>query len=220
MNSIVVADAHLFICKGIATLIQEMGPYKVVAEASEGREAVRATLDHQPDLLVVSADISGLDCLEALAIIKRRRSMQRVLLLCETDACQVVREAIRLGCEGFLRKNTSQEDLSRAVAEVLGGRTYADPEISRRLLLAGDGTSDDRVDQALRNLSQRERAVFRLIAQGHTNRTAAENMHLSHKTVEKHRAATMRKLNLRSAVDLRMLAVELGVVQRGSGTVA
>lgn len=220
MNSIVVADAHLFTCKGIAALIEELGPYRVVAEAPEGREAARATLDHQPDLLVISADIGGLDCLEALAIIKRRRPAQRVLLLCDTDACSATREALRLGCEGFLRKSTSKEDLARALAEVLGGRSYADPEISRRLLLSDNADGQDRVDAALRALSQRERAVFRLIAQGHTNRTAAENMHLSHKTVEKHRAATMRKLNLKTAVDLRMLAVELGVVRRGSHSAA
>lgn len=214
MNSVVVADAHLFTCRGIATLIEEIGPNRVVAAASEGREAVQLTHDHQPDLLVISADISGLQCLEALAIIKRRRASQRVLVLCDGLSGTTARETLRLGCEGFLRKSTSREDLARAVGEVLAGRTYADPEISRRLLLSSADSEDSRADAALRGLSQRERAAFRLIAEGHTNRGAAQALHLSHKTVEKHRAMVMRKLNLKSALDLRMLAIELGVVQR------
>ena len=107
-----------------------------------------------------------------------------------------------------------RSELGRAIAEVLAGRTYADPEISRRLLLTPESDGHDRAEAALRALSPRERAVFRLIAQGHTNRSAGERPNLSHKTVEKHRATAMSKLRLKTAVDLRLLAVELGIVQR------
>lgn len=220
MNSVIVADAQLFTCKGIAALIGEIGPHRVVATAHDGRHAAQLAQELQPDLLVISADIDGLACLDAITAIKRRRVAQRVLVLCEPESAGSAREALRLGCEGFLRKNTSREELARAVGEVLGGRTYADPEISRRLLLSAEGDEHDRAEAALRGLSQRERAVFRLIAQGHTNRSAAQSMHLSHKTVEKHRAMAMNKLRLKSAVDLRLLAVELGIVRRDDRVVS
>ena len=214
MNSVLVADAHLFTCKGIAALIGEIGPHQVVGTAHDGRHAAQLAHELQPDLLVISADLDGLACLDAIATVKRRRATQKVLVLCETGSAGSAREALRIGCEGFLRKTTSKEELGRAVAEVLAGRTYADPEISRRLLLTPESDGHDRAEAALRALSPRERAVFRLIAQGHTNRSAGERLNLSHKTVEKHRATAMSKLRLKTAVDLRLLAVELGIVQR------
>ncbi|MBS0437233.1 MAG: response regulator transcription factor [Proteobacteria bacterium] len=216
MNSVIVADAHLFTCKGIAALVGELGPHQVVATAHDGRHTAQLAQELQPDLLVISADLDGIACLDAIATIKRRRPTQKVLVLCEAETAGSARETLRLGCEGFLRKNTSREELARAVAEVLAGRRYADPDISRRLLLAAEGDGHDRAEAALHALSQRERAVFRLIALGHTNRSAGEALHLSHKTVEKHRATAMRKLRLKTAVDLRLLAVELGIVRRDS----
>lgn len=214
MNSVIVADAHLFTCKGIAALIGELGPHRVVATAHDGRQAAQLAQEMQPDLLVISADIDGMACLDAIATIKRRRASQKVLVLCGSESAGSARETLRLGCEGFLRKTTTREELARAVGEVLAGRTFTDPEIARRLLLSPEADGHDRAEAALRGLSTRERAVFRLIAQGHTNRSAAQAMHLSHKTVEKHRATAMSKLRLKSAVDLRLLAVELGIVRR------
>jgi DNA-binding NarL/FixJ family response regulator len=102
-----------------------------------------------------------------------------------------------------------------AIQEVIAGRPFLDPQVSRRLLLGHDDVQD-RGHDALAILTQRERSVFVRIAEGHTNRSAGEALHISAKTVEKHRALVMQKLKLRSAVDLRLLAVDLGLIERPS----
>lgn len=213
MTALLIAEPHLLMRKGLAALCGELGPYTVADAVGNGQDAVRRTHELAPSLLVVAADIAepGLD--GVVSAVKRRRAAQRILVVADDEDVGSARDALRAGCEGFVRKQSGPQQFAAALAEVLAGRSYVDHEVARRMLL-DDPQSADPAEAALAPLSRRERSVFQLIAQGHTNRTAGDTLKISPKTVEKHRALVMQKLKLRSALDLRLLAMELRVVDR------
>lgn len=213
MSRLLIAEPHLLMRKGLAALLSQIGPYAIVDEVGGGAEAVRRTHELSPDLLVVAADIAAPALDGVVAAVKRRHAAQRILVVADEAGVGSAREALRAGCEGFVRKQSSPQQFAAALAEVLAGRAYVDHEVARRTLI-DERASADPAEAALAPLSRRERSVFQLIAQGHTNRSAGDALKISPKTVEKHRALVMQKLKLRSALDLRLLAMELRVVER------
>jgi DNA-binding NarL/FixJ family response regulator len=132
-------------------------------------------------------------------------------MLGDESALSSVREALRGGCSAYLRKNANNMDMFRdAIEKLRMGHIYLDAELARQMVLQDHWREAATEEGPLKRLTERERAVFKLIGAGYTNRTAAEHIHLSPKTVEKHRAAVMQKLQLRNAFELRLLAQSLG----------
>jgi DNA-binding NarL/FixJ family response regulator len=209
---LLIADGHWLMRIGLAAALQGLERIEIATSVDDAREAVRQVLGSQHDLAILDLQLPREGGLWALRQIKAQLPHQRVMLMGDKGAEAPVREALRSGCNGYMRRNGRPEDLHAAVSMVLQGETYLDADYSRQLVLA------DHVNAApapsagpLTCLTSRELTVFRLIGAGYTNRAAAERIKLSHKTVEKHRAAVMQKLRLRSAVDLRLMARELGV---------
>jgi DNA-binding NarL/FixJ family response regulator len=213
MSRLLIAEPHLLMRKGLAALLSQIGPYAIVDEVGGGADAVRRTHELAPDLLVVAADIGAPALDGVVGAVKRQRAAQRILVVADEDGIGSARDALRAGCEGFVRKQSSPQQFAAALTEVLAGRAYVDHEVARRTLIDASATEDP-AEAALAPLSRRERSVFQLIAQGHTNRSAGDTLNISPKTVEKHRALVMQKLKLRSALDLRLLAMELRVIER------
>jgi DNA-binding NarL/FixJ family response regulator len=205
---ILIADGDWLIRLGLRALFQRAAYYEVVGEAPDLAQALSQVVKLAPDLVLLDSNLDGGGIAAAEQI--RQAGPARVVLRtgpgCVSD---VARLALRAGCSGVIHAQAAERELLDAVRAVLNGGVYLDAGHAKRLA-EGETLRDNATPEALRSLSPRELSVFRLIAQGCTNRSASEQLQLSAKTVEKYRAALMAKLRLRNAVDLRLLALELG----------
>jgi DNA-binding NarL/FixJ family response regulator len=211
-----VADGHWLIRMGLRATLQQVDDHEVVGEADSVASAVARTIELAPDIALLDVKLPAEGGIVAARMIKDRRRNQKVLLLSDQGAEASVRDALRAGCDGYVRKDVSNRELLEAIRCVRAGNVYLDPDMTRQMVLSDHRRELQGDAGPLDRLTPRELMVFRLIGAGYTNRGAGECMTLSPKTVEKYRASLMHKLKLRSAVDLRLLALELGVVQRPS----
>lgn len=212
-TGIVIAEPQWLVRKGLVAVVEKIDACESIGEAATGAQAIEAVLRLHPTLLLLSLGIAEPGCTEVIKALRQMSDAPKILVLSQPCAEASAREALRAGCDGFIDKEQSGEALEQAMHEVLAGRPFLDPLVSRRLLMNAD-EGVDRGDSLLDVLTKRERSVFIHIAGGHTNRSAGEALHISAKTVEKHRALVMQKLKLRSALDLRMLALDLGLIER------
>jgi DNA-binding NarL/FixJ family response regulator len=211
---ILIADAHPLMRMGLRALLSTNPAYQVVFEATDGRDAVAQTVQLQPDLAMLDLNLPGLTGVDSAIQIRRRNPRQKILALGEADSELHASEAMRAGCTGCVQKDCGPDEMLLAVKTVLTGNRYLGQSLAAILLDEMLQPSSARQSRPWDRLSSRERSIFKLIAEGGTNRSAAAYLSLSSKTVEKHRASLMRKLNVASAVELTLLAVELGVVTR------
>lgn len=221
-KTIVVADDHGIMRDGLCALINGEPDLKVVGTASNGREAIRAAEVLKPDLIMMDMSMPLTNGPEAIAHIKRRTPEQRVLVLTFHTDDQHIHAALRAGADGYILKDDSRLEMLTAVRAVINGKSFLSPAICDRVVngyLGGSvgGTSVRPVGTqssiGSEVLSQREREVIKLIAEGYRTREIATFLSLSHKTVEKHRSNLMRKLNLRSAAAVTAYAIANGFVR-------
>jgi DNA-binding NarL/FixJ family response regulator len=209
-----IDDSNLF-RQGLRALISASKDCTIVADMRGGREAIQAAFELNPDVVlqdVALADVNGLD---SVSQIKRRQPQIRIVVLTAVKTEAHVREALRAGADGYVLKDASIDELLLALRCVTKGKKYLSPDISGHMVESflnpnGNGNKPTRLEM----LTTRERSILQLIAEGRTNRTTAEFLSVSPKTVEKHRASLMHKLGLRNAVELTLVAVELGLIER------
>jgi DNA-binding NarL/FixJ family response regulator len=214
---VLIVEDHNLLRKGLNAMISDMPDYVVAGEARDGKEAVREAALLQPDLIVMDLSMPGMTGFEATAQIKRRFSDIRVLVLTIHDNEEYIREALRVGADGYVLKGASFEEFALALNLLSQGKQFISNDISIHImnnLLQGESTPAPR--SAWNMLSERERSILKLVAEGHTNRATGEFLCISPKTVEKHRASLMRKLGLNNAAELVLAAVEMGLVERVS----
>jgi len=201
--------------RGLRALLASEADFTVVGEERGGREAVQASLSAEPDVVVMDIMLSGINGLEIVSQIKRRQPQVRVVMLTLQKTQDYVRETLRMGADGFVLKTASFEELLMAMRSVVQGKKFLSPDVSVHVVdsFLHPEHATARVSRLAR-LTTRERSVLQLVAEGRTNRRAAEFLSLSTKTVEKHRATLMRKLGLRNAAELIMVALEMGLIER------
>jgi DNA-binding NarL/FixJ family response regulator len=212
---VLIVEDHPLLRQGLRTMVEASPDFCVIDEASRGREAIQKTVASQPDLVLLDLSLPDIGGLEVVAHVVRRFPDQKFIALSDSRGDIQASEAIRAGCQGYLLKDTSHEEVALAMKTVVLGRRFISQELAHALvggLMNGSDAGPGR--RTWNRLTARERSVFKLVAQGKTNRSMAEFLMLSPKTIEKHRASLMRKLELRSAVDLTLLAVDLGIVPR------
>jgi len=220
-KTIVVADDHGIMRDGLCALINGEPDLKVVGTATNGREAIRAAEVLKPDLVMMDMSMPLTNGPEAIAHIKRRTPEQRILVLTFHTDDQHIHAALRAGADGYVLKDDSRLEMLTAVRAVLNGKSFLSPAICDRVVngyLGGAGSGAARPAGTQSSvgseiLSQREREVIKLIAEGYRTREIATFLSLSHKTVEKHRSNLMRKLNLRSAAAVTAYAIANGFVR-------
>ncbi len=211
---LMLADDHTIVRQGLRKILEEVPEWEVVAEASNGREAVQQALEARPDVAVLDIGMPQLTGIEATRQIAKRRPEVGVLILSmHADEAYVV-QALQAGARGYLLKDSADADLIRAVTAVARGKSFFSPAVAKVMLddyvrrLADRGITD-RYD----SLSDREREIFQLIAEGRANKEIAELLHVSLSTVETHRSHVMEKLDLHSAAEVVLYAVRKGVIR-------
>ncbi len=210
---ILIVDENNLLRHGLRALLSEH--FIVVGEACDGKSAISEALVTLPDVVLMDIALPGMNGMEVTSHLKRRFPSVRVIMLTSLKSQDYLRESLRVGVDGYLLKNASYEELLTAVRSVIHGKKYLSPDVSAHLVdgfLHPDQVNAD--SSPLTRLTARERSILQLIAEGRTNRTTAEFLCVSPKTVEKHRARLMQKLGLRSAAELILVALELGLIER------
>jgi two-component system, NarL family, response regulator NreC len=210
--SIVLADDHPVVRRGLQALLEPEPDFAVVGEASDGLETVRLVERVQPDVLVLDLMMPGLSGLEALRIIRQRSPRTRVVVLSMHSDNAFVVEALKNGATGYVLKGSEEENLVRAVREAAAGRRFLSPPVTERAIDAF--IAQARTDQfdPHETLTAREREVLQLAAEGKTATEIAARLHISQRTVENHRANLMRKLGLKNQSELVRYAVRRGLI--------
>jgi two-component system, NarL family, response regulator NreC len=210
---IVLGDDHTVVRQGLRKILEERREWEVVAEAGDGRDAVKKVLDLEPDVAVLDIGMPLLNGIEATRQIVKRAQNVRVLILSMHSDEAYITQALQAGAKGYLLKDSADTDLIRAIADVAAGRSFFSPAVAKVMLddyvrhLADKGIVD-RFDA----LSEREREVFQLIAEGHSNKEIADLLSISSGTVETHRARIFQKLDLHNTAEVVLYAVRRGVI--------
>ena len=209
---ILLADDHVLVLAGIRGLIEEIEGTQIIAEATNGREAVTLARQHRPDLVVMDISMKELNGIEATAQIKAEMPDTRVLILSMHTTEDFVRRAIRAGASGYLVKDSAPLDLQMAIAAVMRNEIYLSPRISKHVVagfLGGNGSPEA---SSLDALTSRQREILQMVAEGKSTKEIAFELDVSVKTVETHRAALMERLDIRDVAGLVMYAVRHGLV--------
>jgi two-component system, NarL family, response regulator NreC len=210
---LLIGDDHTLVRQGIRKILEDHPDWSVVAEASDGRDAVRLALELKPDVAILDVEMPNMNGVEAAAQIVRREPAIQILMLSmhSEDAC--ITRALRAGARGYILKESADTDLIRAVSAVASGESFFSPAVASIMLddyvrhLADKGIGD-----RFESLSEREREIFQLVAEGQSNKKIAERLCISPATVETHRSHILQKLDIHSTAELVLYAVRRGVI--------
>jgi len=210
---VVLAEDHRILREGLKSILTSVPDYKIVGEAENGLDAIRCIEENRPDLLLIDISMPKMTGLDALAQIKASNPETRVMVLTVHKEEEYIFEALKAGADGYLLKDATREELLLAVQSVIEGRTYISPGISEKLVSGYlEGKKPELSESSWNRLTQRERQILKLIAEGNKNKDIGNYLYISVKTVEKHRANLMKKLDLHNASELTAFALEKGII--------
>ena len=217
MNPITVmlAEDHLIVREGLKKLLESESDIKVICEAATGRDAVNRVREFRPAVIVMDIAMPVLNGLEATRQIRQADPDAKVLILSAHSDDAYVEGAMAAGARGYLLKQTSAHYLSEAIREVQKGDAFFSPTIAQRLRKQNKTTLDikGRAQKKNTNLTSREIEVLQLIAEGAANKQIAAALSISAKTVEKHRAHLMQKLEIHDTAGLTRYAISSGIIE-------
>jgi DNA-binding NarL/FixJ family response regulator len=208
---ILVADDHPIVLKGLRTVLNAQPDLEVVAEATDGEQAVHQALAGDIHLAILDISMPRKTGLQAAREITHRRPEVRVLMLSMHDNEQYLFEAIRVGASGYVLKTAVDRDLVEACRAAVRGEPFLYPGAVRALMR--DYLERAAAGETLHELTPREEEIVKLVAEAHTNDEIAELLHISKKTVERHRANVLEKLGMRDRVELTRYAIRRGLVE-------
>jgi DNA-binding NarL/FixJ family response regulator len=209
---ILLADDHTIVRHGLRRMLEERPEWQVVAEACDGRQAVKLAEQHKPDVAIIDVAMPLLNGIEATRQLVRRVPGLRVLILSMHVDEIYVTQILKAGAAGYLLKDSADTDLFQAVAAVAHGQSFFSPAIARLMVDEYVRPRPEGVDR-YETLSDREREIFQLVAEAKTNKEIAALLGISVTTVETHRAKIIQKLDLHSAAEIALYAVRRGVIR-------
>lgn len=212
MIRVVLAEDHTIVRQGLRSILEQQPGIEVIAEAENGREAVRIAEQLKPDVVVMDFSMPELNGLEATRQIKQRVPEVKVLILTRHTNREYVKSILRAGASGYMIKKSAADELILAIQSVYRGDSFLDPSISR-IVIDGYLHPSEGENQAQELIiTPRQREVLQLIAEGHPNREISSILHISVKTVDNHRANLMDKLGLNSTTELIKYAIRVGII--------
>ena len=209
---ILLADDHTLVRAGLRALVESIEGAEVVAETGEGREALELIGTHRPDVVLLDIGMPGMNGLEVARRASEASPRTRVIILSMHAEDSYVRQAMRAGVAGYLLKGAAVSELPLALQSVMRGETYLTPRVSQTVV---EGMLSDRPggSDPLDGLTQRQREILQLIAEGRSTKEIAGTLDVSVKTVETHRARLMERLGIRDVAGLVRFAIKAGLVE-------
>jgi len=212
VTTILLADDHAIVRRGLRTMLENEPGFSVVGETGGGLETIRMVGDLKPDVLVLDIMMDDVSGIEVARQVTENSPRTAIVMLSMYSSKRHILEALKAGARGYVVKKSAITDLVQAVREVVVGRRYLGPYVSDVVVNAYLGKAETGTPDPYDSLSSREREVLHLAAHGHTNAEIAERLYISRRTVETHRANAMRKLNLRTQIDLLRYALQRGIL--------
>ena len=210
---VLLAEDHEMIREGLKALVNAQADMEVVGEAEDGRAAVERTQELLPDVLVMDISMPGMNGLKATERIKQLCPQVKVLTLTRHTDAGFIQQLLAAGASGYVLKQSASSELVRAIRAVASGASYLDPQITGKVIGRYVSRKTRFSEEPAKELSEREEEVLRLIAWGYSNKEIAARLDISIKTVEAHKANTMKKLGLKSRIDIIRYALLQGWLQ-------
>jgi DNA-binding NarL/FixJ family response regulator len=210
---VLLAEDHHLVREGLKLLVDNQPDMETVGEAGDGRAAVRLAEELRPDVVIMDISMPGLNGLKATEALKQACPDVRILTLTRHTDEGFVHQLLRAGASGYVLKQSAPTELLGAVRAVAAGGSYLDPAIAGKVIDSFARSRTGSQAESRTALSERETDVLRLIARGYSNKEVAARLEISVKTVEVHKANAMRKLDMRSRIDLMRYAVLRGWLQ-------
>jgi DNA-binding NarL/FixJ family response regulator len=211
---VLLADDHTVVRFGLRMLLETAEDIEVVGEAGNGRDAVEMAGQLTPHVAVLDVIMPQLNGLDAARRIARESPQTKILILSTYAHDHFLEQALTAAVSGYLTKETAASELIKAIRAIQSGKQYFSPSMSRRLVeLAPSRVSARRLGFSGKPLTARESEVLQLIAEGDSNKTIADKLHISIKTIEKHRQSVMQKLNIHETAGLTRYAINHGMIQ-------
>jgi len=211
MITILLADNHVLVRKGLRRLLQDHPDLAVVGETSDGQETLRVARQLQPDVILLDLSMPSMDGIKTAKRIIDEGLKSKVLILSMHASEEYAVRTLQAGAHGFVRKDAPSEEVTEAIHKVMSGGWYLPLALTEALLKRY--IRQGIVDSPLEALSNRERQVLKRLAEGQTGREIAQELHLSPKTVDTYRARLLTKLELSTTADLIRFALRHGVIQ-------
>jgi DNA-binding NarL/FixJ family response regulator len=212
MNTAIIADDHEIVRRGLRGILESEGSCRVVGEASDGITAIQLVEKHKPNLLVLDLNMPRLHGIEVLRQTRANSPQTRIIVLSMHNDEAYVIESLRAGAMAYILKGSESQEIMHAFHEVTAGRRFLSATLSEWAINALVSKPADDGDP-LQSLTQRERMVLQLAAEGHSNPEIAEKLFISPRTAETHRTNLLRKLGLQTQTDLVRFAIRRGLIQ-------
>ena len=209
--NIIIADDHKIIRDGLRALIEKHSNLKLVAEAGDGYSSIELSRQHNPDVVIMDVNMPNLNGMEATKQIVAQFPDTKIIALSMHSDRRFVIEMLRAGASGYMLKDCAFEEMVRAINEVLTGRIYLSPAIASVVVDDYINQLDKRNDTAITILTDREREVLQLLAEGNSTKEIAFKVNISVKTVETHRKKIMDKLDIHTIAELTKFAIREGL---------
>lgn len=211
--SLLVADDHEIVRRGIRALIKEQSEWQIVAEAEDGREAVTKAAEFQPDVAILDITMPSLNGLDAAKQIAKLSPRTKILILTVHESDQLIRQALDAGAAGYIFKTDASFDLINAVTALLSAKAFFTPKVSQMVLDGYLGKAPTAGGDEHLQITGREREIVQLLAEGKHSNEVAVVLNITVKTVESHRSNILRKLHFHSVTQLVRYAVRNHIVE-------
>ncbi len=210
---IMLADDHTIVRQGLARLLEEQRDLKVVGEAVNGQVAIEKAEKLRPDVIIMDIAMPRMNGIEAAKRIRKLLPETKIIILSMYSHEHYIHELLECGVSGYLLKDAGGQDIIKAIRAALKNETFLSPSISKKVVDSYlSPTKSSSKAELYKQLSNREREVFQLIAEGHSTREIADMLCVSISTIKSHKAKIMEKLGIKSSVKLVHFAIQLGLV--------
>jgi len=212
-KQVFIVEDHRLFREGLKAMLSPSQEYEIIGEAEDGLEAIRLIKKQKPDLVLLDLSMPRMNGLSVLREIKGAMPEVKILVLSIHESDQYVLQAFEAKADGYAIKDSSREELRVAIRSVLEGKKYISPGVAGNVLEGYlDGRKTLKTKSALDTVTEREKEILKLLGEGYQNKEIADLVHISVKTVEKHRANIMAKLDLHNAAALTAFAFEHGLI--------